>query len=221
MSNSSNFRQAIDEARGQAIIGPNVISNALPYVGGGLLLTAVGSYGGIGMIDSNPGLFMPTFFVAMIAELALFFIARGVAEKGNNSTALPLLALYSLLSGYTLSGLIYVALGTQGVGPEGIAMAAAGCGITFVVARQIGSNLSDTDGLAWTQALSMAMIGFFIVILGQFLFAIFGIYTPTWLEIAISGFGSFCLPVLPWWISTFCPEPITTIGIYPLPCRCT
>ncbi|MBC6477205.1 MAG: US12 family protein [Hormoscilla sp. GUM202] len=191
MSNSSNFRQAISEAQGQAIIGPNVIPNALPYVGGGLLLTAVGSYGGIGMIKSNPGLFMPTFIVAMIAELALFFIARGVAQKGNNSTALPLLALYSLLSGYTLSGLIYVALGTQGVGPEGIAMAAAGCGITFVVARQIGSNLSDTDGLAWTQAISMAMIGFFIVIVGQFLFAIFGVYTPTWLEIAISGFGIF------------------------------
>ena len=43
MSNTSNFRQAMREARGQALVGPNVIANALPYVGGGLVLTAVGT----------------------------------------------------------------------------------------------------------------------------------------------------------------------------------
>ena len=191
MSNSSNFRQAVSEARGKAVIGPNVITNALPFVGGGLLLTAVGTYGGLGVINSNREMFMPTFIVAMIAELVLFFVARGVAERGNNSLALPLLTLYSLLSGYTLSGLVYVALGTQGVGIQGIAIAAAGCGITFVVARQIGSNLSEADGLAWTQAIYMAMIAFFVVILGQLLLSFFGVYAPTWLEIAISGFGVF------------------------------
>ncbi len=62
--------------------------------------------------------------------------------------ALPLLGIYSLLSGYTLSGLVFVALRTQGVGIQGIGLAALGCGVTFVVARQIGSNLSESDGFA-------------------------------------------------------------------------
>lgn len=191
MSNSSNFRQALREARNQSIIGPNVIANALPYVGAGLMLTAVGTYGGLMVIQNNPGLFMPTFWVALVAELILFFVARNVAEKGNNTTALPLLATYSLLSGYTLSGLVFVALGTQGVGIQGIAIAALGCGVTFVVARQIGSNLSDKDGLALSQTVQLALVAFVVVIVAQFLFAIFGGYTPTWLEIAISGFGVF------------------------------
>ena len=41
MSNTSNFRQAIQEAQNQSIIGPNVIPNALPYLGGGLILNAI------------------------------------------------------------------------------------------------------------------------------------------------------------------------------------
>ncbi|HBB32816.1 MAG TPA: hypothetical protein DDZ80_20485 [Cyanobacteria bacterium UBA8803] len=189
MSNTSNFRQAIREAKGQALIGPNVIANALPYVGGGLVLTALGTYGGLGVIQSNPGLFMPTFVAALIAEIVLFFIASSVAQKGNNSVALPLLATYSLLSGYTLSGLVFVALGTQGVGIQGIAIAALSCGITFVAARQIGSNLSDRDGMALSQTVYLGIIALCIVVFGQLILSFFGIYTPTWLEVAISGIG--------------------------------
>ena len=189
MSNSSNFRQAMAEVRGQALIGPNVIANALPYLGGGLVLTALGTYGGLGVINSRPDLFMPTFIGAIIAELVLFFVARGVAEKGDNSTALPLLALYSLLSGYTLSGLVYVALGTEGVGIQGIGIAALGCGATFIVGRNIGSNLSDEDGLALAQTIRLGIIALFVVLVGQLLFTLFGVYTPSWLEIAISGLG--------------------------------
>ena len=191
MSNTSNFRQALREAKGQALVGPNVIANALPYLGGGLILTALGTYGGLGVINSNPQIFMPTFWVALIAEFALFFIARGVAEKGNNSTALPLLALYSLLSGYTLSGIVFVALGTSGVGIQGIGIAALGCGVTFVAARSIGSNLSDQDGMALAQTVRLGIIALLVVLVGQLLFAFFGAYTPTWLEIAISGVGVF------------------------------
>lgn len=189
MSNTSNFRQAIREAKGQALIGPNVISNALPYLGGGLILTALGTYGGLGVINARPDLFMPTFIGAVIAELVLFFVARGVAEKGNNSTALPLLALYSLLSGYTLSGLVFVALSTSGVGIPGIGIAAAGCGVTFIVGRNIGSNLSDSDGLALAQTVRLGVIALFVVLLAQLGLALFGVYTPSWLEIAISGIG--------------------------------
>lgn len=189
MATSSNFRQAIQKSRNSAIIGPNVIPNALPYLGGGLVLTAVGTYGGLGIIRSNPGIFMPTFIGALIAELVLFFVVRGIAEKANNALALPLLAVYSLLSGYTLSGLVYVALGTQGVGINGVAIAALGCGVTFIVGRNIGSNLSEEDGLALAKTISMAMIGLLVVLVGQLLFSIFGVYTPSWLEVGISGFG--------------------------------
>lgn len=189
MSNTSNFRQAIRNVQGQALVGPNVIANALPYVGGGLVLTALGTYGGLNVLATNPGLFMPTFWVALMAELALFFVARGVAEKGNNSTALPLLATYSLLSGYTLSGIVFVALGTSGVGIQGIAIAALSCGITFVAARQIGSNLSDQDGMALTQTVQLGIIALLLVLVGQLIFSFFGVYTPSWIEIGISGIG--------------------------------
>jgi FtsH-binding integral membrane protein len=191
MSNTSNFREAIRDARTQALIGPNVIANALPYVGGGLVLTALGTYGGLGVIRTNPGIFFPTFIGAVILELILFFVAQNVAEKGKKGIALPLLATYSLLSGYTLSGLVFIALRTQGVGIQGIGLAALGCGVTFIVARQIGSNLSEQDGMALTKTISLGVIALLVVCATQFIFALFGVYTPSWLEIGISGLGVF------------------------------
>lgn len=189
MSNTSNFRQAFRDASAQGITGPNVVANALPYVGGGLILTAVGTYGGLGVINTHIELFWPTFIGAMIAEFVLFFIVRNVAEKANNGVALPLLALYSLLSGYTLSCLVFVALKTPGVGFQGIGIAALGCGVTFVVARNMGSNLSDQDGMALAKTIQLGLIALLVVMVGQLLFSFFGVYTPTWLEIAISGIG--------------------------------
>jgi FtsH-binding integral membrane protein len=189
VSNTSNFRQAIRQAGQQALIGPNVIKNALPFVGAGLLLTAVGTYGGIQVLATNPGLFFPTFIGAVILELVLFFVAMRVAEQGKNSTALPLLATYSLLSGYTLAGLVTVALRTPGVGLPGIGFAALGCGLTFIAGRQIGSNLSDQDGMALTRTIGLGVIALFVVVGGQFLLSLFGVYAPSWLEIAISGLG--------------------------------
>jgi uncharacterized protein len=191
MSNTSNFRQAMREAKGHALVGPNVIANALPFVGAGLVLTALGTYGGLGVLHSNPDIFMPTFWVALIAELALFFVASSVAQKGNKAIALPLLATYSLLSGYTLTGLIFVALRTSGVGLQGIGFAALGCGATFIAARQIGSNLSDADGQALTKTVQLGMIALVVVLLGQIVFSFFGGGFPGWLEIAVSGIGVF------------------------------
>lgn len=189
MSNTSNFRAAIRDAKHQALVGPNVIANALPFVGGGLVLTALGTYGGLRVMSANPDLFFPTFWGAFVLELILFFVARGVAEKGNNGVALPLLATYSLLSGYTLSGLVLLALKTVGVGLPGIGFAALGCGVTFIAARQIGSNLSERDGMAVTKTVQLGIIALLVVIIGQVVLSFFGIYTPTWLEIAISGIG--------------------------------
>jgi uncharacterized protein len=189
MSNTSNFKKAMQEVQGQAVLGPNVITNALPYLGGGLVLTALGTYGGLGVIAARPDLFMPTFIGAMIAELVLFFVARGVASQGNNTTALPLLALYSLLSGYTLSGIVFLALSSSGVGIQGVGIAALGCGATFILGRKIGSNLSEEDGLALSQTVRLGVTALFVVLIGQLLFSVFGIYTPSWLEVAISGIG--------------------------------
>jgi FtsH-binding integral membrane protein len=191
MSNTSNFREAIRQAKSHALVGPNVIANALPYVGGGLILTALGTYGGLGVIRTNPQLFFPTFIGAIIVELILFFVAQNVAQKGNNKVALPILATYSLLSGYTLSGLIFVALRTPGVGIQGIGLAALGCGVTFIAARQIGSNLSEQDGMALTKTIRLGVIALVVVLIAQLLFGAFGVFTPTWLEIGISGLGVF------------------------------
>ncbi|YAI81824.1 MAG: Bax inhibitor-1/YccA family protein [cyanobacterium endosymbiont of Rhopalodia sterrenbergii] len=191
MSNTSDFRNAIRDVKSQSLIGPNVIANALPYLGGGLVLTAVGTYGGLGVIQSYSNLFFPSLIAAVIVEFALFFVARNVAEQGNNDTAFPLLALYSLLSGYTLSGVVFLALGTQGVGLQGIAFAAGGCGIAFMAGRSIGSNLSEQDGMALTKTISLGVIALLVVMIGQVFFVLFGVYTPTWLDIAISGLGVF------------------------------
>ena len=189
MSNTSNFRQAIREAKGSALVGPNVIANALPYVGGGLILTALGTFGGLNVLRANPGLFMPTFFVAVVVELVLFFVARNVAMKGNNAVALPLLAAYSLLSGYTLSGLVAVALQSSGVGIQGVGFAALGCGLTFIAAKPIGSNLSEEDGFALTKTIQLGIMALFVVIIAQFALSFFGIYAPNTLEIGISAIG--------------------------------
>ncbi|KAM3103516.1 Bax inhibitor-1 family protein [Phormidesmis sp. 146-12] len=189
MSNTSNFRQAIRDAKGQALVGPNVIANALPWLGGGLMLTALGTYGGLTVIANNPQIFMPTFIGAVILELILFFVASSVAQKGNNSVALPLLATYSLLSGYTLSGLVFLALQTSGVGIAGVGFAALGCGVTFIAAKPIGSNLSEEDGMALSKTIQLGIIALCVVLLGQFLLSVFGIYTPGFLEVAISAIG--------------------------------
>ena len=41
MPANSNFQQAIREAQSSALIGPNVVYIALPYVGGGMALTGL------------------------------------------------------------------------------------------------------------------------------------------------------------------------------------
>ena len=80
MPASSNFNQAIREAQTSSIVGPNVVQKALPYVGGGMVLTSLGVLAGVSLIATNPGLFQPLSIVALIAELILFFIATQVLQ---------------------------------------------------------------------------------------------------------------------------------------------
>jgi uncharacterized protein len=189
VSHTSNFQDAIQKARQSALVGPNVIQNALPYVGGGLVLTAVGAWGGLGVIQRYPALFFPTVIVAFIAELVLFFVAQSVVAKGNNKVALPMLATYSLLSGYTLAMLINLALSTNGVGMTGLGIAAASCGVTFIAARSVGSNLSEEDGFALAKTVQLGVIALVVVLIGQMIFGFFLGGIPQWWDIAISAIG--------------------------------
>lgn len=190
MSNTSNFRNAIQEARQNALVGPNVIQNALPFLGAGLVLTAVGALGGLKVI-SNSGLqtYNATYLPASILFIVLFISSQIAATKGKNDVALPLLATFSLVSGYTLSLLMELALKTPGVGETGLAIAALSCGITFIAARPIGGNLSDEDGFALTKTFQLGLGALLVVVIAQAILMWFGIITPSWMEIGISGFG--------------------------------
>ena len=187
MPASSNFQQAIREAQTRAIVGPNVVNKALPYVGGGMVLTSVGVLGGLSIMKSP--IFNPLFFIAIIGQLVLFFVAQSAANNANNAKALPLLATYSLLTGFTLSGIIAYAAFTIGMGS--IATAALATGITFVIASYTGQRMSDNVGQALQGVVGLGLIGLIIAMVIQF---IGGLFSPAFggsgFELLIAGFGT-------------------------------
>ena len=190
MPASSNFQEAIREAQYGALVGPNVVNKALPYVGGGMVLTAGGVMGGLALMASNPAGFMPLFWVALIGNFILFFVAQNVALKGNNSTALPLLSAYSLLTGFTLSGIVALAIGTAGIGSVGVAALATG--ITFVAASVMGRRMSDSVGQALSGVVGLGILGLVIAMLVQIIGGIFapGMFHGGAFELMIAGFGT-------------------------------
>jgi len=190
MPASSNFQQAIREAQSSALVGPNVVNKALPYVGGGMVLTAGGVTGGLALMASNPPLFMPIFWVALIGNFILFFVAQNAAMKGNNAPALPILTLYSLLTGFTLSGIVAMAIGTAGIGSIGTAALATG--ITFVAASVVGRRMSDSIGQALSGVVGLGIIGLLIAMVVQIVGGIFAPATfhGTGFELLIAGFGT-------------------------------
>lgn len=189
MSNTSNFRDVMRDVKYKSIIGPNVIANALPYLVGGLGLTVVGTYGALMSKQLYPKIFTPFLIAACIFEIVLFFVARAVAEKGNNDIALPLLALYSFLTGYTLSGIVFSALHKPEIGILGLIYAVGGCGIVFVAARNIGSNLSQKDGMALTKTISLGLMSLLVAMIAQLVCNSLGFTTPSSVTFIISIFG--------------------------------
>ncbi len=189
MPASSNFQQAIREAQSSSLVGPNVVNKALPYVGGGMVLTALGVLSGLSLISSNPSLFQPLSLVAFIAELVLFFMATSAANNANNAKALPLLTAFSLLTGFTLSGIVFIAQLT--VGPGAIGTAAFATGITFVIASFAGRRMSDSVGQALSGAVGLGLIGLVIAMVFQL---IGGFFAPQMFgggfELLIAGFGT-------------------------------
>jgi FtsH-binding integral membrane protein len=189
MPASSNFQQAIREAQSSALVGPNVVNKALPYVGGGMVLTAGGVMGGLSLIQSHSPIFMPLFWAALIGNFILFFVAQNVAMKGNNSTALPLLAVYSLLTGFTLSGIVMQANLVAGMGA--VATAALATGITFVIASVVGRRMSDSVGQSLTAVVGLGIVGLLIAMVIQ---VVGSIFVPGFgggsFELMIAGFGT-------------------------------
>ncbi len=200
MPASSNFQQAIREAQSSALVGPNVVNKALPYVGGGMVLTAGGVLGGMSMLASGNPLYQPLFFVALIGNLILFFVAQNVALKGNTSTALPLLSAYSLITGFTLSGLVSYAIlaigaanpGNQYAGVGAVGTAALSTGITFVIASIFGRRMSDSVGQALSGVVGLGLIGLIIAMVVQLIGGIFtgGGFGGSGFELMIAGFGT-------------------------------
>ncbi|QEY31938.1 hypothetical protein EVJ50_06470 [Synechococcus sp. RSCCF101] len=190
MPASSNFQQAIREAQSSALVGPNVVNKALPYVGGGMVLTAAGVIGGLSLIGSGSPLFMPLFWVALIGNFILFFVAQNVAMKGNNGTALPLLSAYSLITGFTLSGLVAYAIGVAGIGAIGTAALATG--LTFVVASFAGRRMSDSVGQSLSAVVGLGLIGLIIAMVVQLIGSFFapGMFGGNGFELMIAGFGT-------------------------------
>ena len=92
-------------------------------------------------------------------------MAQNIALKGNNATALPLLAIYSLITGFTLSGLVAMAIGVAGIGSVGTAAIATG--ITFVIASIMGRRMSDSVGQALGGVVTLGIIGLIIAMVVQ------------------------------------------------------
>ena len=186
----SNFQEAIREAQSSALIGPNVVNRALPYVGGGMVLTAAGVLGGLSLMTTSPTLFMPLFWVALIGNFILFFVAQNAAMKGNAGTALPILTAYSLITGFTLSGIVSYAVTAAGVGAVGTAALATG--ITFVIASFFGRRMSDNVGQALSGVVGLGIIGLVIAMVVQLVGGLFApaIFTGGGFELMIAGFGT-------------------------------
>jgi FtsH-binding integral membrane protein len=152
-----------------------------------MVLTAVGVVGGLSLIG-NP-IFMPLFWVSLIGNFILFFVAQNAAMKGNNGTALPILTAYSLITGFTLSGIVAMAIGTAGIGAIGTAALATG--ITFVIASVVGRNMSDNLGQALSGVVGLGIVGLLIAMVVQL---VGGIFIPGFggngFELIIAGFGT-------------------------------
>jgi hypothetical protein len=110
--------------------------------------------------------------------------------------------------------------GTAGVGITGIGAAALACGVVFIAARQIGSNLSEEDGFALTRTIGIGVVALLVAVVGQFVFAIFGGGVPQFLDIAISGFGVLIFVGAAVVDFSFCPAATKTNSICRQRCRC-
>ena len=86
---------------------------------------------------------------------------------------MPLLTGFSLLTGFTLSGIVALAIGTIGIGSVGTAALATG--ITFVIASYTGQRMSDSVGQALSGVVGLGLIG---LLIAMFVQLIGGFFAP-------------------------------------------
>ena len=103
---------------------------------------------------------------------------------------MPLLTGFSLLTGFTLSGIVALAIGTIGIGSVGTAALATG--ITFVIASYTGQRMSDSVGQALSGVVGLGLIGLVIAMFVQLIGGFFapGVFGGSGLELIIAGFGT-------------------------------
>ena len=116
---------------------------------------------------------------------------RPSAQNANNEKALPLLTAFSLLTGFTLSGIVGIAYNVAGLGSVFTAVFATG--ITFVIASYTGRRMSDTVGQSLQAAVGLGAIGLIAaLVIGMFGSFIapqtFAFDSP--IQLMISGFGT-------------------------------
>ena len=97
---------------------------------------------------------------------------------------------FSLLTGFTLSGIVALAIGTIGIGSVGTAALATG--ITFVIASYTGQRMSDSVGQALSGVVGLGLIGLLIAMFVQLIGGFFapGFFGGSGLELIIAGFGT-------------------------------
>ena len=190
MPASSNFNKAIREAHNSPIVGSNVLQKALPYVGGAMILTSLGILFGITLIYTNPSLFKPIYFDNLIVEISLFFVAKRASNNSNNSRSLILLILFSLLTGFALSGIVGLVIGTNGMGSVGTAALATG--IIFLIASYTVHTISNSVRQALSRVVSLGLIGLLIAFFIQFIGGFFapGVFGRSVFDFINAGFGT-------------------------------
>ena len=171
MPASSNFQEAIREAQSSALVGPtwSTRRSLCRWRHGAYRRRRARRHGDHGLDGYPPS--MPLFWVAIIPWFILFFVAQNAANKANNGTALPLMATFSLLTGFTLTGLVVQAIAVAGAASIGIAALATG--LTFAVASVFGRRMSDSVGQALTGVVGLGLIGLILAMVGIFIGRIF------------------------------------------------
>ena len=189
MPASSNFNQAIREAQTSSIVGPNVVQKALPYVGGGMVLTSLGVLAGVSLIATNPALFQPLSIVALaigtigigsvgtaaLATGITFVIASYTGQRMSDSVGQALSGVVGLgLIGLLIAMFVQLIGGffAPGVfGGSGLELIIAGFGTVLFVAMSfvdfytMPRRYSDDQYLAGALGMYLTYINLFVFIL--------------------------------------------------------
>ena len=150
------------------------------------ICASIGILLGISLIATNPGLFQPLSIISLI----LTFIMYIIYYQFYNS--LIFLIGFGLITGFTISGILALSIGTIGIGSVGTAFLSFG--ITLLFKPLLGFLI------------------FFSFLLALFIQLIGGFYAPgvfggSGLELCIASFGSILLSLIYQLLPTYANQP--------------